>query len=104
MTFEEVLAAVEGRKILRHQSKVFFCIYTSEEAAQFKDLGAYVTGAGGHDKEWGAPCWEVHFYGMLDPMLEESEDEEPRDVRLEFLLNYFRDRDGYGAGLERILA
>lgn len=98
MTFEEVLAAIEGRKILRHGFKTFFCVYTSEDATHFQELGAYVAGAGGHDKEWGAPCWEVHFSGMLDPMTELVDGEE-RDIRSEFVLNYFRERDGYAVSV-----
>lgn len=95
MTFEEVLTAIEGRKICRHHFRAFFLVYTSEEAAHFKELGAYVSPAGGHDNEWGAPCWEVDPVGMLDPMPEENEHGEPIDLRREFLLNYFRERDGY---------
>lgn len=110
MTFDEMLVTITDRRIIRHQSKCFFCVYDAEEAARFKELGAYVMPAGGSNMklsngqpEWGAPCWEVHFTNMLDPMIEEIDGEEA-DVRAPFLLNYFRERDGFEEGLERILA
>lgn len=94
MTFERVLKEIEGRKIIRHRAICFFCVYSAEEADHFRKLGAGVTGAGGQDKEWGTPCWEVRLSGMLDPMVEVIDGEE-KDVRGEFLLNYFRERDGF---------
>jgi hypothetical protein len=104
MTFDEVLAATADRKIVRHQSKVFFCVYSAEDAERFASLGAYVRPAGGHGTEWGQPCWEVYLREMLDPMIEIGDDDEEIDVREQFLLNHFRERDGFESGLERILA
>lgn len=104
MTLDELLAATTDRRIIRHQFKTFFLVYDAEEAAHFQNLGANVRPAGGHADpvtkkvEWGQPCWEVFLSGMLDPMIEEVDDEEV-DVREKFLLNYFRERDGYSVGV-----
>lgn len=103
MTFDELLAATADRRIIRHQFKTFFCVYDPIEASRFKSLGANIRPAGGHPDpltgkvEWGQPCWEVFLAGMLDPMVEVIDDEEV-DVREEFLLNHFRDRDGFYEG------
>lgn len=106
MKIAEIEKEIGDRKVIRHQSKVFFCVYSQEAADHFSGLGATVRKAGGGDElgrnEWGAPCWEVFPVGMLDPLVKIIEDEEV-DLAPEFILNHFRQRDGYDAGLERLL-
>lgn len=101
MTLDELLVVVTDRRIIRHHFKTFFLVYDAEEMLRFKELGASIRPAGGGSlsqtpgkPEFGKNCWEVYLRNMLDPMIEVIDGEEV-DVREEFLLNYFRDRDGY---------
>lgn len=109
MSFDEMIVTLTDRRMIRHKGQVFFMIYDAEEAVRYKELGASVRPVGGQvdpihkTVDWGAPSWEVHPRTMIEPMIEVV-DGEPVDVTADFMLNYFRGRDGFEEGLERILA
>jgi hypothetical protein len=91
VTIQEVEAHVEGKRIIRHRTQVFFTTYDPEEAMRFKELGASVMPY----EIRGVTYWEVFLASMLDPMPEENDDGEIVDMRGRFILNHFRERDGF---------
>jgi hypothetical protein len=95
MTPAEVAAAVEGYRVLRHRGHVFVQPRTAAEVKRLEQLGATVTSS----TVYGQTYHEVHLTTMLDEPTETDDDGNLIDNRAEVLLSYFRERDGYPAGL-----
>jgi hypothetical protein len=91
VNIQEIEDLTEDRKVIRHGGQCFLNSKDAEDAARFKELGAEVRVA----TLWGDTYYEIHLAGLLDPMLVQNEDGEERDTRREFMLEHFRERDGF---------
>ena len=90
MTIQELEQVIEGRKVIRHNGQCFINVRDEQDARRYIDLGAEARPFPSY-----CPGWEIHLGGMLDPMPELNAAGEEVDVRGAFLLQHFRERDGF---------
>ena len=92
MTLKELEQLIEGRRVIRAAGQVFIISRDPEEVARFRALGAVCrTDSLGSDY-----TAEIHLPELLDDPFETDDDGDPVDMRRPFLLEHFRERDGFG--------
>lgn len=91
MTPDEVAAAVEGYRVIRHHGQCFVQPRSDDEADRLRKLGARVS----TDLVHGLVVREAMLAPMLDEPTENDDDGRIIDNRATIMLDYFRERDGY---------
>ena len=91
MTLAELERLVEGRQVIRHRGEVFINSRDPEEVSRFRALGAH-TRVEAYRGQYTA---EISLPELLDDLGDTDEDGDPVDTRRPFLLEHFRDRDGF---------